>query len=104
MGLCGRENSHLNGRVIHYSMGKVLGGGSSTNVLTWSRGHQGDWDFYASETGDASWSYAAVLDLYRRRIEAWALIQVRLPRRGRNGARAADGGPTPLRIRLAGRR
>src|SRR5262249_33930655 len=30
-------NPHLNGRAIGYSMGKVLGGGSSINVSTWSR-------------------------------------------------------------------
>jgi choline dehydrogenase len=53
-------------------MGKVLGGGSSINVSTWSRGHRADWDFYASESDDPSWNYVAVLDLYRRRIEAWA--------------------------------
>ena len=29
-------NPHLNGRAIPYSMGKVLGGGSSINVSTWS--------------------------------------------------------------------
>src|SRR5215510_7894830 len=65
-------NPHLNGRAIGYSMGKVLGGGSSINVSTWSRGHRADWDFYASESADPSWSYAAVLDLYRGRVEAWA--------------------------------
>src|SRR6185312_9346115 len=64
-------NPHLNGRAIPYSMGKVLGGGSSINVSTWSRGHQADWDFYADESGVAAWSYDAVLDLYRHRIEAW---------------------------------
>jgi choline dehydrogenase len=48
-------NPRLNGRAIHYSMGKVLGGGSSINVSTWSRGHWADWDFYAVETGDPSW-------------------------------------------------
>ena len=65
-------NPNLNGRAISYSMGKVLGGGSSINVSTWSRGHRADWDFYASEADDLSWSYAAVLDLYRHRVEAWA--------------------------------
>src|SRR3982074_3169503 len=65
-------NPNLNGRAIAYSMGKVLGGGSSINVSNWSRGHQADWDFYAAECGAPSWSYAAVLDLYRRRVEAWA--------------------------------
>src|SRR5262244_2806064 len=64
-------NVSLNGRAIPYSMGKVLGGGSSINVSTWSRGHQADWDFYAAESGDASWGYEVVLDLYRHRIEAW---------------------------------
>ena len=53
-------------------MGKILGGGSSINVSTWSRGHQADWDFYAAESGDASWGYEAILELYRDRIEAWA--------------------------------
>jgi choline dehydrogenase len=65
-------NSHLNGRSILYSMGKALGGGSSVNVSTWSRGHKADWDFYAAESGDPSWSYEAVLNLYRNRIEAWS--------------------------------
>jgi len=70
-GFIAEPNPHLNGRAIRYSMGKVLGGGSSINVSTWSRGHQADWDFYASESGDPLWGYEAVLDLYRRRIEAW---------------------------------
>jgi choline dehydrogenase-like flavoprotein len=30
-------NPHLNGRAIPYSMGKVLGGGSSINVMAWAR-------------------------------------------------------------------
>ena len=67
-GFVAEPNPRLNGRAISYSMGKVLGGGSSINVSTWSRGHRADWDFYAAELGDASWGYEAVLDLYRRRI------------------------------------
>ena len=63
---------NLNGRSILYSMGKVLGGGSSINVGTWSRGHQADWDLYAAETGDPNWCYDAILELYRRRVEGWA--------------------------------
>src|SRR5215475_610922 len=70
-GFVAQPNPNLNGRAIGYSMGKVLGGGSSINVSTWSRGHRADWDFYAAESGDPSWGYEAVLDLYRRRIEAW---------------------------------
>ena len=37
-----QPNPHLNGRAIPYSMGKVLGGGSSINVMAWSRGHKND--------------------------------------------------------------
>ena len=71
-GFVAEPNPRLNGRAIRYSMGKVLGGGSSINVSTWSRGHRADWDFYASESGDPSWNYESALDLYRHRIEAYA--------------------------------
>jgi choline dehydrogenase len=65
-----QPNPHLNGRSIPYSMGKVLGGGSSINVMAWARGHKNDWDYFASEAGDKAWSYESVLNIYRR-IEDW---------------------------------
>src|ERR1700682_1796576 len=65
-----QPNPYINGRSIPYSMGKVLGGGSSINVMAWTRGHKNDWDFFASEAGDKAWSYELVLDIYRR-IEDW---------------------------------
>jgi choline dehydrogenase len=65
-----QPSPHLNGRSIPYSMGKVLGGGSSINVMTWARGHKNDWDFFAAEAGDKAWSYESVLNIYRR-IEDW---------------------------------
>jgi choline dehydrogenase len=65
-----RPNAGLNGRSIHLAMGKVLGGGSSINVMVWARGHKSDWDFFASEAGDAAWGYESVLEIYRR-IEDW---------------------------------
>ena len=65
-----QPNPHLNGRSIPFGMGKVLGGGSSVNVMVWSRGHKSDWDFFASEAGDQAWSYESVLNIYRR-IEDW---------------------------------
>jgi choline dehydrogenase len=65
-----QPNPHLNGRSIPYSMGKVLGGGSSINVMAWARGHKNDWDFFAAEAGDTAWSYESVLNIYRR-IEDW---------------------------------
>ena len=70
-GFIAEKNPYLNGRAIPYSMGKGLGGGSSMNVGTWSRGHQADWDAYAAEAGDRGWGYEAVLNLYRNRIEDW---------------------------------
>ena len=65
-----QPNTHLNGRSIPLGMGKVLGGGSSINVMAWSRGHKSDWDFFASEAGEPAWSYESVLNIYRR-IEDW---------------------------------
>jgi choline dehydrogenase-like flavoprotein len=66
----GEPNPRVNGRSIPFSMGKVLGGGSSINVMVWARGHKSDWDFFASEAGDPAWSYESVLNIYRR-IEDW---------------------------------
>jgi choline dehydrogenase len=66
----GQPNRHLNGRSIPLNMGKVLGGGSSINIMAWSRGHKNDWDFFAAEARDPAWSYESVLNIYRR-IEDW---------------------------------
>jgi len=63
-------NPHLRGRAIPMSMGKVLGGGSSINVMVWARGHRSDWDFFAEQAGDDSWSYDAVSEIFRE-IENW---------------------------------
>ena len=65
-----QPNPRLNGRSIPLSMGKVLGGGSSINIMVWARGHKNDWDFFASEAGDPAWNYESVLNIYRR-IEDW---------------------------------
>lgn len=54
----------LGGRSLLMSMGKVVGGSSSINAMIWARGHRHDWDFFASETGDAGWGYEAILKLY----------------------------------------
>jgi choline dehydrogenase len=63
-------NPHLKGRAIPMSMGKVLGGGSSINVMIWARGHKSDWEYFASEAGDPSWNSESVLAIYRQ-IESW---------------------------------
>ena len=66
----GQPNPSVNGRSIPFSMGKVLGGGSSINVMVWARGHKADWDLFAAETNDPHWNYDSVLNIYRR-IEDW---------------------------------
>ena len=66
----GQPNPHLKGRSVPLGMGKVLGGGSSINGMGWARGHQNDWDFFASESGDTAWNYESVLNIYRR-MEDW---------------------------------
>jgi choline dehydrogenase len=63
-------NPHVNGRALPLSMGKVLGGGSSINLMVWARGHKNDWDFFAAEADDKAWGYESVLNVYRR-IEDW---------------------------------
>jgi choline dehydrogenase len=65
-----QPNPHINGRSIPFSMGKVLGGGSSINVMAWARGHKTDWEFFASEAGEPAWNHESVLQIYRR-IEDW---------------------------------
>jgi choline dehydrogenase len=69
-GFWSEPNPDLDGRRVQMSMGKVLGGGSSMNAMAWSRGHRNDWDLFAAESGNTSWCYQAVLDVYRR-IEDW---------------------------------
>jgi choline dehydrogenase len=69
-GFSASPNSHLNGRSMPLAMGRVLGGGSSINLMVWSHGHKNDWDFFADEVADAAWNYESVLNIYRR-IEDW---------------------------------
>lgn len=70
------------GRALPLAMGKVLGGGSSINVMVWARGHRTDWDHIAEVTGDPGWGYESVLEIYRR-IEDWSGAPD--PRRGTGG-------------------
>jgi choline dehydrogenase len=69
-GFVAEPNPHLHGRALPMSMGKVVGGGSSINVMVWARGHRSDWDDLAEATGDYSWGYGSVSRIFRD-IEDW---------------------------------
>jgi choline dehydrogenase len=80
-------------------MGKVLGGGSSINVMVWARGHRNDWEHFAAEAGDPAWGYESVLGIYRR-IEDWqGAIDIR--RRGVGGPMFVQSAVDPQPVALA---
>lgn len=90
---------HVNGRSMPMSMGKVLGGGSSINVMVWARGHQTDWDYFADQTGDATWNYESTLETYRT-IENWQ-GQPDAMRRGSDGLLFVQPPPDPNPVAMA---
>jgi choline dehydrogenase len=94
-----QPNPHLNHRAIPLNMGKVLGGGSSINVMVWARGHQSDWEHFAEEAGDEAWGYRAVLDIYRR-IEDWRGVPDAV-RRGTGGPVHVETPPHPQPVATA---
>jgi choline dehydrogenase len=55
----------VGGKVEHWPAGRVLGGSSSINATTWTRGHRADFDLWGAE-GCTGWDYAHVLPYYRR--------------------------------------
>ncbi len=55
----------LNNRSMFWPRGKTLGGSSSSNAMVYTRGHAWDYDHWA-ELGNAGWSYAQVLPLFKR--------------------------------------
>jgi 4-pyridoxate dehydrogenase len=78
----------VNQRAIECARGKVIGGSSSINALTYCRGHRADYDRWA-ESGLTDWSYAHALPYFRRQ-ETWQL-----------GASAYRGGDGPLSTTLS---
>ena len=79
---------HLNGRMIFHPRGRVLGGSSSINGMTYVRGHPLDFDGWAAR-GLPEWSWAHCLP-YFRKLENYD--------RGADEWRGGDG---PLRITTA---
>ncbi|MBB5462111.1 GMC family oxidoreductase [Paraburkholderia sp. Cpub6] len=56
----------LNGRTLSYPRGRVLGGSSSINGMIYMRGQREDYDEWARVTNDGTWSWNAVLPVFRR--------------------------------------
>ena len=61
----------LNGRSIPYTRGRVLGGSSSINAMVYMRGQARDYDQWAEICGDDSWSWTAVLPLFKSNEDYW---------------------------------
>ena len=61
----------LNGRVINYPRGRVLGGSSSINAMLYLRGQARDYDAWAQLTGDSGWSWRQALPLFLDIEDHW---------------------------------
>jgi choline dehydrogenase/4-pyridoxate dehydrogenase len=77
---------HLAGRKVECARGKVIGGSSSINAMTYSRGHRNDYDRWAAN-GLPTWSYAHALPYFKKQ-ETW-----------QDGPSAHRGGDGPLGTR-----
>lgn len=69
-GYFSEPDSTIGNRPLDCARGKVVGGCSTVNGMTYMRGHPGDFDTWAKATGDRGWSYERVLP-YFKRAESW---------------------------------
>ncbi len=76
---------NMGGRRIECARGKVIGGSSSINAMTYSRGNRGDYDRWA-RGGLPTWSYANALPYFKKQ-ETW-----------QGGAGTYRGGDGPLTV------
>lgn len=65
-GLRTTPQPHLDGRRIAQPRGKVLGGSSSINGMTYLRGNPLDYDQWCTELGCRGWSFAECLPYFKR--------------------------------------
>jgi len=61
----------LNGRVLRYPRGKVLGGSSSINGMIYMRGQARDYDGWAASLGDPTWRWDACLPYFKQHEAHW---------------------------------
>ncbi len=88
-GYFSEPDSTIGNRPLDCARGKVVGGCSSINGMTYMRGHPGDFDAWAKATGEAGWSYDQILP-YFKRAESWE-----------GGEDAYRGGSGPLTTRYS---
>lgn len=56
----------LQGRLLWWPRGHVLGGSSSINAMCYARGVAADYDEWAEASGDPRWAWPNVLDVFKR--------------------------------------
>ncbi len=61
----------LNGRVLRYPRGKVLGGSSSINGMIYMRGQARDYDGWAARLGDDAWRWEQCLPWFLKHEDHW---------------------------------
>ena len=66
-----QPDAGLNGRVLRYPRGKVLGGSSSINGMIYMRGQARDYDQWAAALGDPAWRWAACLPYFKQHEAHW---------------------------------
>ncbi len=65
-GYYGEKEPYISDRLIHCPRGRVTGGSSSINSMSFVRGHRRDFDRWATESGYDEWSYAQCLPYFKK--------------------------------------
>ena len=65
-GYIGEPEPYIENRRLDCPRGKVVGGSSSINAMCFVRGHAGDYERWAAETGFKTWSYDNCLPYFRK--------------------------------------
>ncbi|KAF5354115.1 hypothetical protein D9756_007319 [Leucocoprinus leucothites] len=63
--------NHVNNTILSYPRAMILGGCSSHNEMTYTRGSQDDYDRWAATTGDDNLSWKNILP-YIQKVEKWS--------------------------------
>lgn len=92
--IVGRPDPSRNGMLDNWAVGKILGGGSSVNMMFWVRGERTDFDGWR-DAGCPGWGYDDVLP-YFQRAETYAGGP--RPFRGSNGPVGVSQVDMPLEV------